>query len=178
MKKLLKIFETASKDGATPIGVDVVSDSNFDFDEVNLAAYYLDKPEVLATGGAVANVTGDGTVYTLAFPISEIDIGSNFASNTFTAPVDGRYAFDINLAGSGITGMTLFTLSIYVNGVESIKLEECDAANYGSATFAVSRGTIVSMGAGDTATAVLKVTGGSKVLDIISTRLYARLWSL
>ncbi len=43
------------------------------------------------------NVTGDNTVYTMVWDTEVYDVGSNFASNTFTAPVTGKYLLEANV---------------------------------------------------------------------------------
>ena len=56
---------------------------------------------VYSTAG-VTNVTGDGTQYTIAvFDTEVFDQNGDFASNTFTAPVTGRYmlTFSVQIVG-------------------------------------------------------------------------------
>lgn len=50
-----------------------------------------------------SNVTGNGTEYTVVFDTELFDVGSNFASNTFTAPVTGKYLFCASVACTDIT---------------------------------------------------------------------------
>ena len=40
---------------------------------------------------AQSNVTGDDTMYTVLFDTERFDLNGDFASNTFTAPVTGKY---------------------------------------------------------------------------------------
>jgi hypothetical protein len=49
-----------------------------------------------------SNVTGDDSVVTVAFGSERFDIGSNFASNAFTAPVTGKYVLDMFLMYEGV----------------------------------------------------------------------------
>ena len=50
-----------------------------------------------------ANVTGNGTAFTCVYGTEVYDIGSNFASNTFTAPITGKYILTVSNLFSGIT---------------------------------------------------------------------------
>jgi hypothetical protein len=60
----------------------------------------------------VANVTGDATVYTCQFDTEIFDIGSNFASNIFTAPVTGTYLFSAGISVSGLAAHTLISMRL------------------------------------------------------------------
>jgi hypothetical protein len=113
-----------------------------------------------------SNVTGDGTVYTVAFASKVFDQNSDFNTGTFTftAPVAGRYLFlgVISLAGtSAITTDTYF-------------IDLVTTAN----TFALAQGLvgitgpsipysqIANMSASDTATITVKCTGGTKIVAV------------
>lgn len=50
------------------------------------------------------NVTGDGTTYKVQFDDEILDRTNNFASYTFTAPVDGIYHFDVQVGLSSLNG--------------------------------------------------------------------------
>jgi len=53
------------------------------------------QPCFLAFNSATdANVTGDATLVTVDFDTEVFDTGGNFASDTFTAPVTGKYQFN------------------------------------------------------------------------------------
>lgn len=49
------------------------------------------QPTVAVYADTQNNVTGNDTIYTVLWANEIWDIGGNFASNTFTAPVDGKY---------------------------------------------------------------------------------------
>ena len=60
------------------------------------------QPYMLSWGGAQANVTGAGT--TVNVSVTEvIDTGSNTASNTFTAPITGKYLICTSVHVEGVT---------------------------------------------------------------------------
>ena len=53
--------------------------------------------------GTQSNVTGNSATYTCLWDTETFDIGSNFASNTFTAPITGKYLLTTNVTCSGVT---------------------------------------------------------------------------
>lgn len=63
-------------------------------------------PAFLARSDAATaqnNVTGNGTIYTVLYPDEIFDVGSNYSSPTFTAPVDGIYEFFASTRGDNLT---------------------------------------------------------------------------
>jgi len=61
------------------------------------------QPAFRAFGAAQANVTGNSTVYTILYSTEEYDQNADFSSPSFTAPVDGKYHFDVSVGLTGIT---------------------------------------------------------------------------
>ena len=63
------------------------------------------QPAFLATvTSQISNVTGDGTLYVLVWDAEVFDQGSNFdGTSTFTAPIAGRYLFEVCVGVGGIT---------------------------------------------------------------------------
>jgi hypothetical protein len=60
-----------------------------------------------------SNCTGAGTSVDLVFDTEVFDQGGNWATPTFTAPVTGRYSFDIHLQLGGVTAaMTRSLVSV------------------------------------------------------------------
>jgi len=53
--------------------------------------------------GTQSDVTGDGATYQCSWNTEDIDQGANFASDTFTMPVDGQMYFMVNFHIEGIT---------------------------------------------------------------------------
>lgn len=119
---------------------------------------------------ALSNVTGDGTTYTIALNTELWDKASNFASNTFTAPVTGTY----EVSGMvGVSGLTAAHVSGILRIVTSNRTWEIDARNYGlirdtgNNIIANIGGVKIDMDAGDTATINLQVSGGTRVAGIL-----------
>lgn len=123
------------------------------------------QPSFLVTNGTGAtDVTGDATVYTVLWPTEIYDQGSNFASNTFTAPITGRYLLSVSISIAGMlvthTGRAVKIVTSnrnYTNDYNHL-LAETDT------TMTVT--CIADMDAADTATITLDVSGSTKVVDV------------
>ena len=115
-----------------------------------------------------ANVTGDGTVFTLgsANALSEVfDQNSDFNTNgTFTAPVTGKYRLcsSVQLGGiaAGHDGEFRIATS---NGTYLIGKNDCDVVG---TTVEYTGSTFLDMDASDTATVEIDVSGGAKTVDV------------
>jgi hypothetical protein len=97
--------------GISDAGVGTIARNLYDFDT---SAYRTDiKPRFLVyVPASVTNVTGNGATHTVAF--SEVfDDNNNFAANTFTAPITGRYQLNATVSLSALsTAATIATLEI------------------------------------------------------------------
>jgi hypothetical protein len=119
---------------------------------------------------AVANVTGDGTAYTMIFATELYDKGSDFSTSTFTAPVAGIYTLGCVLNISGILsshtdGRLHFSTSTGGGKTFSVLIDDVgtdDMEGYMRATYTI----MAEMAASDTATLVLTVSNGTKVVDV------------
>ena len=117
-------------------------------------------------GTTVANVTGDGTAYSVIFNTEINDQTSNYNNSTgiFTAPVTGNYLFNSTIALSGIILQTAslinFTGSAY--GIVPFEVGQTNAFNnnIGTAT------AIVKMTAGDTMSVVVYSFGSTKTVSL------------
>lgn len=121
------------------------------------------------TAGATTNQTGDGTSYTVPFNTELYDPDGVFASNTFTAPVTGKYAFQIGISMTGLSAShTQAYAQVAFSGGITWRVDRVNAANLrDSANVAHLKGsTEVSLTAGETATLSLIVTGGSKTVGV------------
>jgi len=129
--------------------------------EVTMAA----QPCVLAHNSVTdSNVTGNGGVATVDFDTEIFDQKADFATDTFTAPVTGRYLFTGNIRAKGNTGAST---SVEVNIVASNRtvrhsVGATEVTETGSGFHA-----IVDMDASDTATITLTIAGeASDLIDI------------
>lgn len=115
-----------------------------------------------------ANVTGDGTFYTCLFDTEIFDQGGNFASNTFTAPVTGKYFFGATIGAYNLTtaftlgNMSLVTTSnTFFSAYASFATTGAGASN---GVIMLAGSWIVNMTAGDTAYLRLAVFNGTKIV--------------
>jgi hypothetical protein len=119
------------------------------------------------------NVSGDGTVYTIAFNSTAWNVGScfNTGTYTFTAPTTGKYLF------TGTTWSTDFTVA----HTQAYQLLVTTGGNYnlysvnpyvvaGNGTLQLSWSATVSMSSGNTATLSYGAVGGTKIVDIAGTQ--------
>jgi hypothetical protein len=122
----------------------------------------------------VSNVTGDGTVFTLGTTtaLTKIfDQANNFATGTFTAPVTGRYMLTCAVAVGGVVaGLVNVTVSM-VTSNRTYLIYTANAANVANnfGSIQITGSVLADLDAADTYTVTLSVTGGSKVVDILST---------
>ena len=126
---------------------------------------YVPSFNIRANSG-IANVTGDGTVYTVVFDSELFDAQNNFASNTFTAPITGYYQIAWNITLTGVsTSHTLGELNL-VTSPRSYR----SAANYGamqtSGELTLTGSLLVPLSYGETAYITIAVTGGAKEVDV------------
>lgn len=119
--------------------------------------------------GTQSDKTGDGTLYTIPFDSENYDNGSNFAANTFTAPVSGTYLFTglIVLGGllSGHTICNIFLSTgagdnyVFAGNVANLR----DSNNQAFLPFSI----ILGLSAAATIVCKVQVSNSTKVVDII-----------
>ena len=115
-----------------------------------------------------SNVTGDGTEVTIDFDTEVFDQGGDFANDTFTAPVTGRYQLNVSCEVVGVTSShTIGQLQIKTSN-RTIMADQNDTFQAaGSNGQCMYHGAFLAdMDAGDTVTCTMTVTGGSQVVDI------------
>ena len=125
-------------------------------------------PAFLVGTGTVENVTGDATLYTIIFGTEIFDQGSNFdGTSTFTAPITGRYQFNVNLFAYGLTASHLLLELTLAASNRSIGLIYINPVSTRSGQYIMLSGScMVDMDASDTATVTLKISNGTKVIGI------------
>lgn len=126
----------------------------------DLAAYITDiKPRFLARAPAdVLNQTGAGAQVTIGF--SEIfDDNNNFSSDTFTAPITGRYQLNAVVSLSALsTAATLTSLRIITSNRTYLTTKGLNP-KAGGLQDSISMSVVADMDAGDTATVTIQVEG-------------------
>ena len=107
------------------------------------------------------NQTGAGTTVTVDFDTEVFDQGGNFASDTFTAPVTGRYLLSASVFYvEGTTLMVGPNLTI-VTSNRTYTAAPTFAAASGPPQFTVSLTVLADMDAGDTAIVQFSIGGGA-----------------
>jgi len=124
---------------------------------------------VCAANGGVANVTGDGTAYTVVFGSEIIDQGADFSSTTFTAPVAGQYAVSGQILVDGIGSSHTFA-SLQIVTSNRTYYQQLNPYGYESGTATpIPFSVITDMDASDTLHLSLVVSGGTKTININNT---------
>jgi len=116
------------------------------------------------------NVTGGGTAISpVGFGTERWDVNSDFSSNTFTAPVTGKYLLYTQIALGGVTtSMTFGHIQIVTSNrthkraFHPSNLEALVGGNITNLTLNV----VTDMDVSDTATVVLTIANGSDVADL------------
>lgn len=123
------------------------------------------QPSFLALLSADAtDVTGDGTVATVSFDTEVFDQGGDFSSNTFTAPVTGKYYLSATVTVLGVlTTHTELDLQI-VTSNRSYRTRFTNAVAY--TRYYMQLDTLADMDANDTVTVTFTGSNGTKVIDL------------
>lgn len=114
------------------------------------------------------DVSGAGISGGTFWQVEIFDDGANFANNTFTAPVTGRYLLSLMIEAEGITNLStdlqarIFTSNrVYVNQFG----QSSGVSNYSNFTHTLT--VVADMDANDTASTTIKYNGeGTNIIDI------------
>lgn len=117
-------------------------------------------------GTTTANVTGNNTAYDVAFDTETWDIGGNYASSLFTAPVTGKYRFETHIYVSGAGSAPTYGDIKIITSNRTYTHRMWDVGNSGGPggmTFSV----LADMDAADTAKVQITIGGiGTDTLDV------------
>lgn len=118
----------------------------------------------------ITNVTGSSGTYSVVFGTEIFDQGGDFSSTTFTAPITGRYRFEVCTLLGGVTASHTGG-SYRLNVSNDLILWQIDVGSYLSATNSkcpLYVTTLIDMDASDTAKFDLALRGGAQSIDIES----------
>lgn len=139
-------------------------------DEIGAVRQPLQPSFLVTDGTGASNVTGDGTEYTELWPTEVYDQGADFSSNTFTAPVGGRYALNVTIRMEGMTtSHTTAILRLVTTNRTYAYSHIMTSPPFTTKTFHLC--VIADMDAGDTAATTIQLTGGTKVADVVASAL-------
>jgi hypothetical protein len=115
----------------------------------------------------INNVTGDGTVYTIIFDTESYDNGNDFnlGTSVFTAPVTGKYSFNLTVAVTGGTTITAISARIVTTANTFNQTGSLKPAGTTDAVCSVN--ITCPMTAGDTATFAVASNDTGKTDDIL-----------
>jgi hypothetical protein len=117
---------------------------------------------------AAANITGDGTTYTIPFASEIFDQGSNYNNGTYTytSPVTGRHLITVGLGLNGLAaGHTRGQGTLITSNRNYLAFDTNIGAMRGSGNdFNIAVSSTVDMDAGDTALVQITVSGATKVV--------------
>ena len=116
------------------------------------------------------NVTGTGTSATVDFNVEIFDQNADFASDTFTAPVTGRYFVQTVIDMRGLTiaaDQALLSIVTSNRTIQVVLLINGGAADWPFTAHMLNGSAIVDMDAADTLTITVSITGeATDVADI------------
>lgn len=121
--------------------------------------------------GTQTDVTGDGTGVTITWGTEIFDQNADFASNTFTAPITGRYYLCTSVFAEGLLSThTAGTMNI----VTSNRTYQFSGMSWAAARSATNyiltqAAQLADMDAADTATVSVVIANGTKVVDFNGT---------
>jgi len=111
-----------------------------------------------------SNISNSG-YDTIAFGSETFDVGSNFASNTFTAPVTGKYHFSINMRLDSIdTSAAYYNIEIQTSNRSHAQLFSRHGTDPNYSNFMMT--VIADMDANDTVIIRIFQNGGTSQTDI------------
>jgi len=108
----------------------------------------------------VANQTGNGATANVGFNTEVFDLGSNFATNTFTAPVTGKYQLNVQVTMVDLTA-AMTAVQLYLNTTNRSYYYDNQNANIALGQVPAAISVLADMDAGETATVQIRIVGGA-----------------
>jgi len=108
-----------------------------------------------------------GSYHDVTFELERFDVGGNFASSVFTAPVTGKYQLNLTLRIDNLdTGSPYCLLYLTTSNRGYYVLVDTDIWSSDLSYHCFQISTVADMDANDTAKAEIKVQGGAAQSDI------------
>jgi len=152
------------------LGSAVGTTAHIVIDEAGAVTKPLQPAFLVYNSATDSNVTGDGTVVTVDYDSEVFDQGSDFASDTFTAPVTGRYLFQVQvgLQGTEDATNTRYRMTLVTsNRTHVLHEQRVMRQNDGGQNIVLLNAvTIADLDVSDTAYVQCGVYGGAAVVDI------------
>lgn len=128
------------------------------------------QPSFLAEASAQANVTGDGTNYTVVFDTEIFDQNADFdGTSTFTAPVTGKYCFCVEIQLDNVAaGHTTCNMDLITSNRTWRFVSVNPGAVQQSGFWAFNGAMFTEMEAADTAVVQIKISGSTKTVDVVA----------
>ena len=133
------------------------------------------QPAFSATVNAAQNNIAINTDVTIVFGAETFDVGSNFASNTFTAPVTGKYQLNLLLRLDYVdSAADYYIVSFFTSNNLYRFIYDLGGMSSGPVYWSTSLAVLADMDASDTAYITVNQAGGSAQTDILSHSSYNR----
>jgi hypothetical protein len=117
-----------------------------------------------------ANVTGDGTAYTVIYNTETYDIGGNYNTTTgvFTAPTTGKYVVGCKWGiVSPLSGHNTGQLNVVSDGPNSPSMNINPYNNFAATNIAgYNNCYVLELDAADTVKTVMNIAGSTKTIDV------------
>ena len=119
------------------------------------------------------NLAADSSSVVITFGTETYDIGSNFASNTFTAPVTGKYQLSLRVGLNQVDRDANYVfISINTSNRSYASLIDANFGGADPAYWQVNTTFLVDMDANDTANCLYQQSGGEAQIDINGAQNY------
>ena len=127
------------------------------------------QPAFLARPSGTQSNIAVSTAVDVAFATEVFDVGSNFATPSFTAPVTGSYFFSTSVDLEALDSAALYySIQLVTSNRSYITIFDPDFGQ-DAGFWTVSLTVLADMDASDTAKVVVTQSGGTQQTDIIST---------
>ena len=127
------------------------------------------QPAFLVTPSSSQSNIAASTNVTIAFGTEIFDVGSNFASNTFTAPVTGKYQLNVNLRLNNVDAASAYYhINLTTSNRTYYSIFDPDFGQ-DAAYYTIQLSVLADMDANDTASVILFQSAGTAQTDIQSS---------